>query len=149
MLSRDYRDIVGGLILVVFGLWVAWYSAQNYDTGTFRRMGPGMFPLILGFVLAGFGAAVAAPAFFREGPKLEIRFWSPLFVILAVASFALIVRPFGLFPAIVSVTVISSFADLRFRPVTLVVLSATLCLIVWLIFRVGLGLPMALYRWPF
>lgn len=149
MLSRDYRDIIGGAILLVFGLWVAWYAGQHYETGTFRRMGPGMFPMILGLVLAGFGIAVAIPAFFRTGTKLEIRLWTPLFVLLGVASFALLVRPFGLFPAIVSVTVISSLAELRFRPVTLVLLSAALCMMVWLIFRVGLGLPMAMYRWPF
>lgn len=149
MLSRDYRDIFGGLLMVAFGVWVAWYSAAHYDLGTFRRMAPGMFPMMLGIILAGFGLAIAIPAFFRSGPKPYIRIWTPLFVLLGVGAFAILVRPFGLIPAILGVTIISSLAELKFRPVSLAILCVVLCLIAWLTFRVGLGLPMPMFRWPY
>jgi hypothetical protein len=55
MLSRDYRDIVGGLLLVVLGLGFSWYAAEHYDLGSLRRMGPGMFPTVLGVALACLG----------------------------------------------------------------------------------------------
>ena len=70
-------------------------------------------------------------------------------VLLGVAAFAVTIRPFGLIPAILAVVIISSFAELKFRPVSLAILCAVLCLIAWLTFRVGLGLPMAMFRWPF
>jgi len=148
MLSRDYRDIVGGLLLMIFGLWVTWYSYAHYELGTFRRMAPGMFPMFLGLILAVFGLIIAVPAWFRTGPKPYIRFWSPLFVLVGVAAFALLVRPYGLIPAILGVTLISSLAELKIRPLSLSILCAVLCLIAWLTFRVGLGLPMPMLIWP-
>ncbi|OYR07961.1 tripartite tricarboxylate transporter TctB family protein [Brucella thiophenivorans] len=149
MLSRDYRDIVGGILLVALGLVFSSYAAANYDLGTLRRMGPGMFPTALGIVLAGFGLVIAIPAFFRPGVIPEIRVWTPIFVLTGVAAFAMTIRPFGLIPAVLSVVVISSFAELRFKPVSLTILTTSLCLIAWLVFRVGLGLPVAMFRWPF
>lgn len=149
MLSRDYRDIVGGILLVALGLAFSSYAAANYDLGTLRRMGPGMFPTALGIVLAGFGLVIAIPAFFRPGVIPEIRVWTPIFVLTGVAAFAMTIRPFGLIPAVLSVVVISSFAELRFKPVSLTILTTSLCLIAWLVFRVGLGLPVEMFRWPF
>lgn len=149
MLSRDYRDIVGGAVLVVFGLAFSWYAYGHYDVGTMRRMGPGMFPTALGIVLAGFGVLLMIPAFFRQGMMPEVRVWTPLFVLTGVAAFAITIRPLGMIPAILAVVIISSMAELKFRPVSLAILCAVLCLMAWLTFRVGLGLPIAMFRWPF
>lgn len=149
MLSRDYRDIAGGFLLVAVGLIFSWYATAHYDLGTMRRMGPGMFPTALGVVLAGFGFMIAIPAAFRPGVMPEIRIWTPLYVLTGVAAFALMIRPMGLIPAVLGVVVISSLAELKVKPVSLTVLSTVLCLIAWLVFRVGLGLPVALFRWPF
>ncbi|ASV83122.1 tripartite tricarboxylate transporter TctB family protein [Ochrobactrum quorumnocens] len=149
MLSRDYRDIVGGILLVALGLAFSWYAAVTYELGTLRRMGPGMFPTALGIVLAGFGLVIVIPAFFRTGVMPEIRVWTPIYVLTGVAAFAIMIRPLGLIPAVLGVVVISSFAELRVKPLSLTILSTALCLIAWLVFRVGLGLPVALFRWPF
>lgn len=149
MLSRDYRDIAGGAVLFVFGLAFFGYAFANYDMGTINRMGPGMFPAALGVILAAFGVMQAIPAFFRQGKMPEIRVWTPIFVLTGVAAFALLVRPFGLLPAVIAVTVISSFAELKVRPISLAVLVGLLCLLSWLIFSVGLRLPMPMFRWPF
>jgi hypothetical protein len=149
MLSRDYKDIIGGLILVVAGICYSWYSAESYDLGTLRRMGPGMFPMALGVVLAGFGLALMIPAFFRQGEMLRVRIWSPIFVLTGVGGFALTINPLGLFPAIVTGVVISSLAELRPRPLAVTALCVFLCALSWLTFRVGLGLTIPLWRWPF
>ncbi|MDO5658816.1 MAG: tripartite tricarboxylate transporter TctB family protein [Paracoccus sp. (in: a-proteobacteria)] len=149
MMSRDYTDIVGGALLVVTGLGFSAHAYFNYDLGTINRMGPGMFPMFLGLILAGFGLLQAIPAFFRQGTMPEIRIWSPLFVLSSVAAFAAMIRPFGLLPSIVVLVLISSMAELKFRPVSLIILTVTLCVMSWLIFRVGLGVPLAMARWPF
>lgn len=149
MLARDYRDILGGGLLLAAGIWAAWYSATHYELGSFQRMGPGMFPMLLGIVLAVLGALMAGPAFFRPGPKLQIKLFVPALILLAVLSFALLIGPFGLVPAIIAVVVISAFAEDKFRPVPILLLCVVLCVIAWLIFRVGLGLSLAMFTWPF
>lgn len=149
IMSRDYRDFIGGLILTALGLWVAWYASGHYNMGTLRRMGEGMFPVALGVILAGFGLAIAIPALFRRGDRVYPAWFTALCVSAGVAGFALLVRPFGLIPAILAVVIISSVAELKFRPLSLAVLCASLCLLAYLVFRVGLGLPIPMFRWPY
>lgn len=149
MVSRDYKDILGGMLLLVAGLVFSWHAWGNYSLGTLRQMGPGMFPFALGLLLAAYGAALLVPAMFRSGEFPRFRVWSPIFVLSGVAAFALTVRPFGLLSAILAVTIVSSLAELKFRPLSLAVLSATLCLMAWLVFRVGFGTPIPMFRWPF
>ena len=149
MLTRDYRDIIGGALLVFGGVAFSWYAAHHYDLGTLRRMGPGMFPMALGLVLAAFGVMLMIPAFFRTGSMPAIRVWSPLFVLSSVVAFGLLIRPFGLVPATLAVTIISSMAELRIRPISLALLCLSLCVIAWLTFKIGLGMPVHMVRWPF
>lgn len=149
MLSRDYTDIIGGGLLIVTGLGFSAYAYANYDLGSIVRMGPGMFPACLGVVLAVFGALQAIPAFFRTGTMPDIRLWSPLFVLGSIAIFAMLIRPFGLIPAIIALIIVSSGAELRIRPVSTAILTVVMCVASWLIFRVGLGVPLAMFRWPF
>lgn len=148
MLTRDYRDIVGGMLLVVFGLAFTWYAASHYALGTLRQMGPGMFPAGLGVVLAFLGVLLSAGAMFRPGTMPEIRIWTPLFVLAGVIAFALSIRPLGLIPAVLAVTIISSFAELKVRPLSLALLCLSLSLIAWVTFGLGLNLPIPMFRWP-
>lgn len=149
MMSRDYRDFIGGMMLTVLGLWVAWYAGETYNMGSLRRMGEGMFPVALGVILAGFGLAIAIPALFRPGPRVYPPYFTALCVSAGVAGFAILVRPLGLIPAILAVVIISSIAELQFRPLSLAALCAALCGLAYLVFRVGLGLPLPMFRWPF
>lgn len=149
MMSRDYRDFIGGATLTVFGVWVAWYAGEHYNLGTMRRMGEGMFPVALGVILAGFGLAIAIPALFRPGVRVYPNYFTALCVSAGVAGFAILVKPFGLIPAILAVVIISSIAELKFRPLSLAGLCVALCLLAWLTFRVGLGLPLPMFKWPF
>ena len=43
LLSRDYRDIIAGGLLMAAGVWMALYAQGTLDLGSVRRMGPGMF----------------------------------------------------------------------------------------------------------
>lgn len=147
MLKRDYRDILGGLLLVLGGLVLALYSSSVYDLGTIRRMGPGMYPMGLGFLMAGLGIAIALPAWFRSGPPIGIRVYSPLFVLAGIAAFAIVIPRFGLIPAIAAQVVVSSLAERRFRPLGLVALTLFLCALAYIVFVYLLGLPFHLFRW--
>lgn len=149
MLSRDYRDMSAGAALIAGGGVVVIYAMFNLELGTLRQMGPGMFPFGLGWIMAGLGLILLVQSFFRAGVMPEIRIYVPIVVLASVIAFGLMVRPFGLLPAVIAATVVSSLAERRFRPVSLAALSTALCLISWLVFKLALGLPVFMLRWPF
>lgn len=149
MFRIDYVDIVGGALLVLLGSAVTYTSVAYYPMGTASRMGPGMFPAGLGVVLALLGLALSVQALRRPGDKPDIRIFSPLFVLGGIAAFAALIQPFGLIPAIVAIIVITSLADLRIRPVSLVISCIGLSLFAPFVFVFCLGLQIPLLRWPF
>ena len=114
------RDAVSGLLLVLIGAAAA-YRAIDYGIGSTARMGSGYFPLHV--------------------PWREL-----VLIALSVASFALIIGRFGLFPALGVSVLLACLADrggsLR-RTIGIVLFS---CLLVWLVFVVGLNSPAALIK---
>ena len=52
-------------LMIVIGLFAVWY-AQRYAFGSPRQMGPGFFPVVLGWVLAGLGVLILLPALRRH-----------------------------------------------------------------------------------
>ena len=149
MYRIDYVDIVGGILLILFGGAVTYTSVTFYPMGTASRMGPGMFPAGLGVVLAVLGLLLALQALRKPGDKPDIRIFSPLFVLGGIAAFAALIGPFGMIPAIVAILVISSLADLKIRPVSLVLSCIGLSLLAPFVFVFLLGLQIPLIRWPF
>src|SRR5690606_1296330 len=103
--------IIAGAVLLGLGLFASVYGMNTMKMGTVAQMGPGFFPVTLGFILSGFGVAIVIPALFRSGelPQPDLR--SFLAVAASLLAFALMVRPFGLLPAIFTLTIIASFAD--------------------------------------
>jgi hypothetical protein len=148
-LLRDYRDFVGGGLLLIGGVAFSWYAFEHYDIGTPRQMGSGLFPAALGILLTFFALSILVTAPFRAGIAPPIPLRAPIFVVLSVAAFAALIESAGLIPAVVAVTVISAFTERKVRPLTTIVLCVVLSLTAWLIFRVGLGLFIPMFRWPF
>lgn len=149
MYKFDYTDMAGGALLLAVGATVSLYSISSYPLGTLSRMGPGMFPAGLGALLAFFGLLLVIQSFRREGQPADLRVFSPLFVLGGVAAFALLVVPFGLIPSIVGLTVISSLAQLRIKPVSVALLCVALSFLAPGVFKFGLGLNIPLFSWPF
>jgi len=148
------KDILGGVILLISGAVFAYYSSVGLDQGSFRRVGPGMFPLITGLVLAGFGLTqlllgLTAQRKGTQGADLALPPF-PLrpivMVLLGVIAFGLTIRILGLIPAIFVTVVIASFADRQLRLPGALVLATGLSALCWLIFIVGLGLPIQPFR---
>lgn len=149
MMNRDYRDMVAGGLLMALGTGAALYASANYSLGTITRMGAGMMPTALGWILACFGAALLIGAFFRPGVMPEVRIVTPIIILGSVAAFGLIIPRFGLMPAVVACAVISSFAELEFKPGRWALLSVFLCLMAYVIFIFALRLPIPIFAWRF
>lgn len=148
-----HKDVISGFFLLALGLSVVVASFIEYRIGSFSRMGPGLFPVIVGSLLALLGFVVLiVPLLKRSGssallPSIEPR---PFFVILAaIGTFAIVIEYFGLIPAVIMVTFISAMAHssttLLITTVVAVVISASAAIL----FRGLLQIPLDLFSWPF
>jgi hypothetical protein len=148
MHGRDYRDVVGGGVLVFGGALVALYSTTQLEVGSLSRMGPGLFPAALGALLCIFGAIVTVPALFREGAPFPIELRPLLFVLASILVFGLTIRRLGVAPAVVLMTLVATLAERRMSWPGTLLLAAVLAGIAVLVFNVGLDIPVEAVRWP-
>ena len=150
-MKADYRELAAGGLLIAIGLFFALYASSRYSMGTLGRMGPGMFPTMAGSILVVLGVMVVAPALRRSGhlPLPDIR--PALFVLASAVVFGLAINRFGLIPAVIGLTLVAVPADPRGRLGWrgALLLAFVLAVMIALIFRVGLGVPVSLARWPF
>ena len=148
MLGRDYRDVIGGGVLLLGGALVMLYATTQLEVGSLARMGPGLFPAALGAILCIFGAIVAVPALFREGVPVTFEIRPFFFVLASILVFGLTVHPLGIAPAVVLMALVSTLAEPRMSWPGALLLAAVLAAIAVLIFNVGLDIPVAAVRWP-
>lgn len=145
MKSFDKQDMIAGAVLGSFGLFVALYAGFNYEFGTTASMGPGYFPTVLGGILAGLGLVIMALSVRRVPP---VAWQAPftlrpfLAVLAAVLVFATLILKVGLVPATIAMTLVGSLAEPKFRLQRAILLGVALALMSWLIFKVGLKMPL-------
>jgi hypothetical protein len=146
-LGRDYRDIMGGLLLAVIGLAAALYASARYEIGTVNEMGPGMFPMAIGWTLVVLGALVAVPAFFRAGtlPEFELREF--VTIVASILLFALAIDRIGVIAALALLVGCAVAARPQAKPLESVVLYLVITVSAILLFRTGLGIPLPLVKW--
>lgn len=149
MSSYSIRDIASGTALIALGIFVSAYAYATLNLGTPTRMGPGLYPFALGILLAVLGLMIAIPAFVTPGPMDTISWRSVLAVLGSILVFALVVRWLGLLPAIVLMILTAVLAEKTIKPRELLGLLVCVPAAAWLIFIVGLGVPLPLLRWPF
>jgi Tripartite tricarboxylate transporter TctB family. len=141
----DRANLLCGAIFIAFGLFFA-VNSLMLELGTASRMNAGYFPLVLAIVLIGLGAVIAIQAFRVEGEKVGAIAWRGMLLILpAPIFFGLTVRGLGFVPAIFLTALIASFASLKMRPVTALLLSAGVTLFSAVVFVKSLGLPFRLF----
>ncbi|AOB37734.1 tripartite tricarboxylate transporter TctB family protein [Bordetella parapertussis] len=144
----DYRDLIGGGLVTLAGAAAMYHSLTAFSVGTAARMGPGYFPALVGGLLMLCGVMILIPALLRAGPMpvLEIR---PLFwVSLSVLAFALLVLSFGLVPAIIAQSVLAGISDCKLSLRNSLLLAGGLSVGATLIFKVGLGVILPAFAWP-
>lgn len=139
--SRFSKELLAGLALVLIALLALWASAP-LDMGTLRSVGPGAMPRGVALLVLGIGLVFSGAALVRGGEALgrwPLR--GPVFVCLAVVSFALTIRTLGLAVAGPVVVLVSGAASEETRPVELVIFAAVMTAFCVGLFRFALGLP--------
>jgi len=148
MKNVDRREFAAGALLTLFGLFVALYASSSYEWSDGGRLGPGFFPTVLGWILAGLGLLIMGLAFTAvvhalTPPPLRLRAF--LAILAAIAAFALSLEHLGLVPATVILTAIAVLAERPYKLRRTVLLAACLALLSWLIFVVGLDMQLAAF----
>lgn len=132
---------VCGALLIATGIFFALQS-WSLDIGTALRMGPGYFPLLLAGVLVLLGVVILVQATRVEGEPIgDISWRGMLFILPAPIFFGLTVRGLGFVPALFVTSLIASFASLRMKPLTALVLSVAITIFSVAVFSYGLKLP--------
>ncbi len=143
---RGPQDFVGGLALMAVAAFALWAAS---DLGSMQgfRFGAGTVPRLLAVLLLGLGAVVAASGIFAPGEQLAKFHWrGPLFVGLAILSFAVTIRPLGLVIAAFSSFLIAALGTPETRWGETFVVGLVLTAACCGLFVYGLALPFAL--WP-
>src|SRR5262245_25217208 len=143
---RSPKDFWAGLIFVALGAaFVA--LALQYRLGDMHRIGPGLFPALVGALLAGLGLIVAGRALVLEGPSVERVHFRPLLVSLAaIVLFGLALQWLGVVAAIAALVLVGAYASRDVRIPQVLALAAFLIVLSVAMFVWLLGLPLPL--WP-
>ncbi|MBR8457095.1 tripartite tricarboxylate transporter TctB family protein [Burkholderia dolosa] len=154
------KNVFSGLLFAAVGLSFGIGALRSYPIGTAASMGPGYFPLILSSALVVLGVIAAFQRTRTESNErtpgtTRLRAFRPVFfVLLANATFAVLLQgiPFlgipahGLVLSIIGAAYVASFAGRGAKHTTSMLLALTLAAACYLIFILGMGLPIS--AWP-
>ena len=146
MRIRSPKDFWAGLIFVAIGAaFIA--LASQYRLGTMHRMGPAMFPILVGAVLAVLGAIIALRSFLLDGDPVPRFYARPIGVsLLAIVLFGVALQWLGLIAAIAVLVLLGAYSARDVRPLENVALAAVMIVFSVAVFVWLLGLPLPL--WP-
>jgi hypothetical protein len=164
-MTINRNDLLCGVIFILIGAAFAANALAELPIGTAFRMGPGYFPLVLagllvllggGIIASGVGvptpARVAppepdpAPASAVQAALARLGPWRGVIAVLASPIiFGLGIQTVGLIPSLALAVFVASFASRRVTLLFAVIMTATLILFCYLVFVVGLRLPLRLF----
>jgi hypothetical protein len=146
MRVRSPKDFWAGLIFVAIGGGFV-LLAQEYRLGDVHRMGPALFPSLVGALLAALGAFIALRAFALDGPPVPRFEARPILVsLLAIVLFAIALQWVGLVAAVAVLVLIGANAARDVRLLDVLALAAGMIVFSVAVFVWLLGLPLPL--WP-
>ena len=142
---RGPQDFVGGIALMAIAIFALWASSDlqgmhgfSFGAGTAPRMFAGLL-LALGFAVMVFGILT-------EGAHLAGYAWrGPLFVSLAILSFAATIRPLGLVISAFASFLIAALGTPETRWKETIIVGIFLTIGCSLLFPYALGLPLQLF----
>ena len=142
---RAPQDYFGGIVLMAIALFALWASSDLQGMHGFS-FGAGTAPRMFGVLLLALGAGVAVMGLLTDGPALAIYAWrGPLFVSLAIVSFAITIRPLGLVVSAFASFMISALGTPETKWKETIIVGICLTIGCSLLFPYALGLPLQLF----
>lgn len=139
---RGPQDFIGGLALVAIALFALWASSDLQGMRGFS-FGAGTAPRMFAFLLLGLGVAVMLVGIVTEGAHLAKYHWrGPLFVSLAILSFAFLIRPMGLIFTAFTSFLIAALGTPETKWTETIIVAVCLTAFCSLLFPYALGLPL-------
>jgi hypothetical protein len=136
-----HRDILAGTLFVVIGAG-ALLGARSYPVGTAMQMGPGYFPVVLGWLLILLGALVGLRAARARDWQPIAWTWSPLaWTSASILAFGFLMPRFGLVPALLAMFPLAAAAGRESRWREVLVLTLVMSAFAAAVFVYGLKLP--------
>ena len=140
---RAEKDFWAGTLYMLLAAAFLWFG-RDFRFGTASRMGPGYFPMVLGWILLAFGVVSVGRSFVKPGELVGEIAWKKLAIITAsVVAFGVLIQTAGLAIALPAMVVMSAFASSRsvygFKSLLVLIALAAFCI---LVFVKGLGVPM-------
>jgi hypothetical protein len=146
MRIRSPKDFWAGLIFIAIGGGFV-LLAQQYRLGDMHRMGPAMFPTLVGALLAVLGAIIALRSFAFEGEPVPRFYLRPIGVsLLGIVLFGVALQWLGLIAAVAVLVLVGAYAARDVRPLENLALAAVMIAFSVAVFVWLLGLPLPL--WP-
>ena len=146
MRIRSPKDFWAGLFFVAIALGFIGLSRQ-YGMGNLHRMGPALFPTLVGVLLAGLGLLIGVRAFAVDGPPVPRFHARPIVIsLIAIALFAVALAHGGLIAAVAVLVIVSAVASRESKPVETAALVVALIAFSVAVFVWLLGLPIPI--WP-
>ena len=142
---RAPQDYFGGIVLMAIALFALWASSDLQGMHGFS-FGAGTAPRMFGVLLLALGAGVAVMGLLTDGAALAVYAWrGPLFVSLAIVSFAITIRPLGLVISAFASFMISALGTPETRWKETIIVGICLTIGCSLLFPYALGLPLQLF----
>lgn len=139
------QDFVGGLAMMAIALFALWASRDLQGMHGFS-FGAGTAPRMFAGLLLALGLGVMVMGIVVEGAHIARYSWrGPLFVSIAILSFALMIRPMGLVISAFSSFLIAALGSPETRWMEAIIVGALLTLGCSLLFPYALGLPFQLF----
>jgi putative tricarboxylic transport membrane protein len=146
MRIRSPKDFWAGLIFIAIGGGFV-LLAQQYRLGDMHRMGPAMFPTLVGALLVLLGLIIALRAFAFDGESVPRFYLRPIGVsVLAIVLFSVALQWLGLIAAVAVLVLVGAYAARDVRPLENLALAAVMIAFSVAVFVWLLGLPLPL--WP-
>jgi putative tricarboxylic transport membrane protein len=146
MRIRSPKDFWSGLFFVAVAIGFIGMS-HSYHMGDMHRMGPALFPTLVGVLLAGLGLVTALRAFVIDGPPVPRFHARPILVsLIAIALFGVALAHLGLLAAIATLVIVGAIASRESKPIEIIGLVIVLMVFSAAVFVWLLGLPIPL--WP-
>jgi putative tricarboxylic transport membrane protein len=145
---RAPQDYYGGVVLIMLAVLAIIASSELPGQRGFA-FGPGTAPRLFAGILFVLGIAVMVVGVVTDGPPIEkYKLRGPLFVLLAICIFAMIIRPFGLVVASFLTFLISIYGSTEMRWIESVIAAAVMTVFCVLLFVNLLALPFQLWPQP-